>query len=116
MTETETLKIVLNENLPKSTMIDTNKILSFGNHKLILEYIHVYFNHFTIKINPNIIWQLILNKFSKYVEDYSHYKSVREKLVDFSGKKHLICVRIDSYNNVNKYQKDIINDFCEQIS
>ena len=29
----ETLKIVLNENLPKSTMIDTNKILSFGNHK-----------------------------------------------------------------------------------
>ena len=116
MTETETLKIVLNENLPKSTMIDTNKILSFGNHKLILGYLHAYFNHCPIKINPNIIWQLILNKFSKYVEDYSHCKSFREKLVDFSGKKHLICVRIDSYNNVNKYQKDIINDFCEQIS
>ena len=118
MTETETLKIVLNENLPKSTMIDTNKILSFGNHKLILGYLNAYFNHCPIKINPNIIWQLILNKFSKYVEDYSHShcKSLREKLVDFSGKKHLICVRIDSYNNVNKYQKDIINDFCEQIS
>ena len=116
MTETETLKIVLNENLPKSTMIDTNKILSFGNHKLILGYLNAYFNHCPIKINPNIIWQLILNKFSKYVEDYSHCKSFREKLVDFSGKKHLICVRIDSYNNVNKYQKDIINDFCEQIS
>ena len=25
-------------------------------------------------------------------------------------------MQIGSYNNVNKYQKDIINDFCEQIS
>ena len=55
MTEIETLKIVLNENLPKSTMIDNNTILSFGNHKLILGYLNAYFNHCPIKLNPNII-------------------------------------------------------------
>ena len=36
--------------------------------------------------------------------------------MDFLGKKDLICVKIGSYNDVNKYQKDIIKDFCEQIS
>ena len=97
-------------------MIDANKILSFDNHKLILGYLNAYFNHCPIKLNPNIIWQLILNNFSEYVEANSHKESIRQKFVDFLGKKHLICVKIDSYNNVNKYQNDIIKDFCEQIS
>ena len=38
MAKTEALKIILNDNLPKSTMIDNKEILSFGNHKLILEF------------------------------------------------------------------------------
>ena len=97
-------------------MIDNNKILSFGNHKLILGYLNAYFNHCPIKLNPNIIWQLILNNFSKYVDDHSHIESFRQKFVNFLGKKDLICVKIGSYNDVNKYQKDIIEDFCEQIS
>ena len=68
-------------------MIDNDKILSFGNHKLLLGYLNAYFNHCPIKLNPNIIWQLILNKFSKYVIDHSNIKSFREKFVDFIGKK-----------------------------
>ena len=116
MTEIETLKIILNENLPKSTMIDKDKILSFGNHKLLLGYLNVYFNHCPIKLNPNIIWQLILNNFSEYVQNHSDEKSFRQKFVNFVGKKTLISVQIGSYNDVNKYQKDIIKDFCEQIS
>ena len=116
MTEIETLKIILNEYLPESTMIDNNKILSFGNHKLILGYLNAYFNHCPIKLNPNIIWQLILNNFSEYVNNHSHIESFRQKFVDFFGKKHLICVKVGSYNDVNKYQNDIIKDFCELIS
>ena len=116
MTEIETLKIILNENLPKSTMIDKDKILSFGNHKLILGYLNAYFNHCPIKLNPNIIWQLILNNFSKYVNDHSCIKSFRQKFVNFLGKKELICVRAGSFKDVYIYQDDIIKDFCEQIS
>ena len=116
MIGTESLKIILNENLPKSTMIDNDKILSFGNHKLILGYLNAYFNHCPIKINPNIIWQLILNKFSKYINDHANIKSFREKFVDFIGKKNLICVKIGSYKDVNKHRKDVIENFCEQIS
>ena len=113
MTEIETLKIILNENLPKSTMIDNKKILSFGNHKLLLGYLNAFCNHCPIKLNPNIIWQLILNQFSEYV--HSKNESFREKFVSFNGKKKLMC-KIGSYEDVNKYQKDIIKDFCEQIS
>ena len=74
-------------------MIYKDKILSFGNHKLLLGYLNAYFNHFPIKLNPNIIWQLILNNFSKYVNEYSQYKSFREKFVNFLGKKELICTK-----------------------
>ena len=116
MTEIETLKIILNENLPKSTMIDKNKILSFGNHKLILGYLNAYFNHCPIKLNPNIIWQLILNNFSEKVNNNSENESFRQKFVNFLGKKELICVRVGSFKDVNIYQNDIIKDFCEQIS
>jgi len=116
MTEIETLKIVLNENLPKPTMIDSNTILSFGNHKLILGYLNAYFNHCPIKLNPNIIWQLILNNFSLHVKEHSDDESFRQKFVNFIGKKQLICIKRGSYEDVNKYQKDIIKDFCEQIS
>ena len=116
MTEIETLKIILNENLPKSTMIDKNKILSFGNHKLILGYLNAYFNHSPIKLNPNIIWQLILNNFSEKVNNNSDNESFRQKFVNFLGKKELICVRAGSFKDVYIYQDDIIKDFCEQIS
>ena len=99
MTEIETLKIILNENLPKSTIIDNNKILSFGNHKLLLGYLNAYFNHCPIKLNPNIIWQLLLNNFSEFVSNHSNSKSFREKFVNFIGKK-LMCVKIGSYKDV----------------
>ena len=83
MTEIETMKIILNENLPKSTMIDKDKILSFGNHKLLLGYLNAYFNHCPIKLNPNIIWQLILNNFSEKVNNNSDNESFRQKFVNF---------------------------------
>lgn len=81
----ETIKITLNENLPSPTMIQNKKINSFGNHIAILGYLNAYFNHCPIKLSPNLLWQLILNNFSKYVNDNS--KSLRKKFVDFEDKK-----------------------------
>ena len=110
----ETLNIVLNENLPEPIKIDEKKISEFGNHKTILGYLNAYFNHCPIKVSPNVIWQLILNNFSKYVNDNS--ERLREKFVNFEGKKNLICVRIGSFKDVYKYQDNIIEEFCDKIS
>ena len=108
----ETLKIILNKNLPNPTKI--NNISSFGTHKTILGYLNAYFNHCPIKVSPNVIWQLILNNFSKYVNDNS--ERLREKFVDFEGKKNLTCIRIGKLEDADKYTDDIIKEYCNQIS
>jgi len=110
----ETLKIILNDNLPNPKKWDEKKIWSFGYHKVILGYLNAYFDHCPIKVNPNVIWQLILNLFSKYVNDYS--EELRNTFVNFEGKKDLECIRIGTFKDVYKYKDDLIEEFCNKIS
>jgi len=112
--EIETLKIILNDKLPKPTKWDENKIWSFGYHKVLLGYLNAYFDHCPIKVSPNVIWQLILNNFSKYVNDYS--EKLRNIFVNFEGKKDIECIRIGSFKDVYKYEDDLIEEFCSKIS
>ena len=112
--EIETLKIVLNNKLPKPKKWDENKIWSFGYHKVILGYLNAYFDHCPIKVSPNIIWQLILNLFSKYVNDYS--EELRNIFVNFEGKKDIECIRIGKFKDVYEYEDDLIDEFCKRIS
>ena len=112
--EIEKLKIVLNENLPAPTKIDEKKIKSFKNHKVLLGYLNAYFNHCPIILSPNVIWQLILNNFSEYVNINS--EKLRKKFVNFEGKKTLICIKVGSIKDVNKYKDDLIKEFCDKIT
>ena len=59
----ESLKIILNPNLPQPTKFNEEIMKSIGNHKILLGYLNAYFYHCPIKISPNIIWQLILMHF-----------------------------------------------------
>ena len=113
-TKVETLKIILNENLPKPTKWSEDKIWSFGYHKVLLGYLNAYFDHCPIKVSPNVIWQLILNNFSNYVNDNS--EKLRNIFVNFEGKKDLECIRIGSFKDVYKYEDDLIEEFCNRIS
>ena len=110
----ESMKIILNSKLPPPKKWDEHKIWSFGYHKAFLGYLNAYFDHCPIKVNPNIIWQLIINGFSKYVDKNS--ESLREKFVNFKGKKELSFVRIGTFKDIYKYEEGIIEEFCEKIS
>ena len=110
----EKLKIVLNENLPSPTKWDESKIQSFGYHKALLGYLYAYFDHCPIRLSPNIIWQLIANYFARYVD--KNAEKLREKFVNFKGKKDLICVRMGNIEDVEIYKDDLIEEFCHQIS
>ena len=110
----ETLKITLNTNLPSPIKWNEEKICTFGYHKALLGYLNAYFDHCPIKVSPNIIWQLILNAFSMYVNDNSEY--LRRKFVNFSGKKDLIFVRIGTFEDLHQYEEGIIEEYCENIS
>ena len=81
---------------------------------MLLGYLNAYFDHCPIKVSPNIIWQLILNLFSKYVNDYS--EKLRNIFVNFEGKKDIECIRIGKFKDVYKYEDDLIDEFCKRIS
>ena len=65
-------------------------------------------------MSPNVIWQVILNLFSRYVNDNSEL--LRNKFVNFDGKKQITCERIRSFKDVYKYRDDLIEEFCNKIS
>ena len=65
-------------------------------------------------MSPNIIWQLILNKFSKYVNNYS--EELREYFVNFNGKKDITCIRIGTFKDIYEYEDGIIEEFCNKIA
>jgi len=54
----ETLKIVLNKNLPKSKKWNENKIWSFGYNKVLKGYLNAFVDHCPIKVSPNVICNL----------------------------------------------------------
>jgi hypothetical protein len=112
--EVESLKIVLSTNLPPPTKLEEDKIKSFGNHKALLGYLNAYFYHCPIKVNPNVIWQLILNAFSEYVNDNSEI--LRSKFVEFQGKKDLVFHRNGTFDDIQKYESGIIEELCQKIS
>ena len=100
--------------MPKPTKFDEDKILSFGYHKVILGYLNSYFGHCPIKVNPNVIWQLILNLFSEYVNDNS--EELRKIFVSFEGQERIGCIRIGSFKDVYKYEDDLVEEFSNKIS
>ena len=112
--EVETLKIVINSHLPTPTKWDKDKINSFGNHKTLLGFLHAYFDHCPIKLSPNVIWQLILNAFSEYVNTNSEL--LRKIFVKFEEKKQLIFHRLGTLDDINKYEESIIEELCQKIS
>ena len=90
--EIETLKIVLSENLPSPKKWNEKKIQSFGYHKALIGFLYAYFDHCPIRLSPNVIWQLIANKFANYVDDNAEF--LRNKFINFKGKKDLIYKRL----------------------
>lgn len=112
--ETEVLKIVLNTKLPQSKKWDSKKIWSLGYHKVLLGYLDSFIDHCPIKVSPNVIWQLILNAFSKYVNSYS--EKLRNKFVNFEGIKDLNVIKVGSLKDVYRYEKGIIEELVKKIS
>jgi hypothetical protein len=112
--ETEVLKIVLNTKLPPSKKWDSEKIWSLGYHKVLLGYLDSFIDHCPIKVSPNVIWQLILNAFSRHVDNNS--EKLRNKFVNFEGIKDLNVVKVGTLKDIYKYEKEIIEELVQKIS
>ena len=73
--------------------LDTKEDSIFNHEKssLIQGLVLAYKNHYPITITPDMLWILILQGFSRFMEKYAD--KVREKFVNFSGKKDLTILR-----------------------
>ena len=97
--------------------LDTNeeKIFSHEKSSLIQGLIYAYKNHYPITVTPDMIWILILQGFSRFMEKYENL--VRERFVNFTGKKDLKVERLDySPQSATKEVWDgIMKEFVEKI-
>ena len=112
--------VYLKENEPMEILhykFDTKEteIYNFEKKSLIQGLILAYKNHFPITITPDMIWLLILQGYSRFMDKYSEL--VREKYVNFSGQKTL---HINRYGISVKMASEevwdgIIDEAVEQI-
>jgi hypothetical protein len=113
-------KVYLQENEPLEILhydLDTNEIL-FYNHKktsLISGLVLAYKNHYPITISPDMIWILILQGYSRFMEKYSEL--VRERYVNFEGKKALCVNRYGIFPEEASKEtwNDIIKEYIQKI-
>lgn len=61
----------------------------FGSVPFLNGLYSAYIHHYPVKFYPDDFWLLILQMFSNYVNDHAEY--MRNKLVDFNGKKTLVA-------------------------
>ena len=95
-----------------SSFPSDKNIKYFNDHPVLFGFYKAWVNHCPITITPNMIWQLILNVFIKYVDLNS--EKLRNKFVNFEGKKVLEVFQIiqDTINlipNKEEWEKIIDN-------
>ena len=113
-------RVYLDKNEPLEILhyeLDTDETEFFSAEKksLIAGLIIAYKNHYPITISPDMIWLLILQGYSKFMEKYSEL--VREKYVNFKGKKTLGIERIGIFPEraTKEVWKGIIQEFTQKI-
>ena len=110
----------LKENEPLEILhytLDTNEE-SFFNHQkssLIKGLVLAYKNHYPITVSPDMIWLLILQGFSRFMEKYA--EQVREEFVNFTGQKELKIRRLEEtpYTATKEVWDGIMKEFTEKI-
>ena len=97
--------------------LDTKEATIFNHEKssLIQGLVLAYKNHYPITITPDMIWILVLQGFSRFME--KHAEKVREIFVNFSGKKELKVERngLTPYTATKEDWDGIMKEFVEKI-
>lgn len=70
--------------------VDADSLVTFGSHSFISGMREAYWHHRPITLSPDMIWVLIAQGFSHHVN--ANAEALRDRMVDFEGKKELTCV------------------------
>ena len=94
----------------------TNDFANYGKQSLMSGLAFAYGNHFPINVSPDMIWLLILQGYTRFMDKYSEL--VREKYVNFKGKKTLHINRLGTplKSASDEVWEGLIEEFVEKIS
>lgn len=97
--------------------LDTENFKFFNDKKasLISGLIKAYKNHYPMVIFPDMIWMLILQTFSRFLDKY--HELVRHRIVNFEGKKELCVNRFELHPSTAQKEdwRGIFNEFTTKI-
>ena len=117
--------ISLSENLSASNKkiyycssnLSTKVINKLESNPVLQGYYLAYVNHCPICITPDILWMLIIQGFSRHVEQNS--EKLRNKFVNFEGKKNLITINNTDFREIEDITKEAwektFESFVEKI-
>ena len=71
-----------------SKLHEAKFISNLDGHPILKGYYQSYVNHVPVTVNPDTLWMLIIQGFSRHIDQNA--EKLRNKLVDFDGKKILI--------------------------
>ena len=71
-----------------SKLNEAKFISNLNGHPILEGYYQSYVNHIPVSVNPDTLWMLIVQGFSRHIDQNA--EKLRYKLVDFDGKKTLI--------------------------
>ena len=92
-----------------------DNVLFMWNNPVFRTFTTAYDNHYPITLSPDIVWLLILQGFSRYVNNYS--EELKKQFVDFEGKKELLLHSdIDPITSTREDWEKIFSEFSEQIA
>ena len=110
----EVLRKITKKKVYHST-IDSD-LIEFGCRSAFNTFITAYAKHYPITLSPDIVWLLILQSFSRFV-DYNA-EELRQDFVKFEGKKKIpIICHITSPKKAKREQwEQVISQFCDKIA
>ena len=95
----------------------TDKLIYFGEHTIFEGFYLSYVNHCPIILSPDIFWVLIIQGFTRHV--LANSEELREKFVDFNGKKQLDVdnIKYPSLEDIPKEeQENNLKTYISKIS
>ena len=91
----------------------TSKVYTKGINNILQGFYSAYENHLPIRLTPDIIWLLIVQGFSHHVNYNS--KELREKFVNFEGKKKLEII-IPKYHSYKQMTSEDYAELFEKLT
>ena len=91
----------------------TSIVYTKGINNILQGFYSAYENHLPIRLTPDIIWLLIVQGFSHHVNYNS--KELREKFVNFEGKKKLEII-IPKYHSYKQMKSEDYAELFEKLT